>query len=312
MRRMTIYFEPWGLGDVLIAAAILRERPADSALACQSRWHPLLRSILPTGVDLLAVELPYTTDSRRNTFDLGAIYPLVTSHCDALNIRGDIRDYRAARRLFPAATIRFSGWREFLPHYSRVFDVPYAAGWLTVRNHYVAWAELAGVAYEGLSSAYRQRQRITPNNRRVVIHAGAHWRAKQYPDVAALRQALQQKGYEVHIVIGPNDPLPPALNENDVARLVDQPLMNAFGAAQFVVTNDSSALHLAAWLGCRTLVIARAVNIAEWLPPAARFIASAKMPRGYRPDPRLTAGHVLGGWPQAEEVVEALLRSWDE
>jgi hypothetical protein len=309
---MTIYFEPWGLGDVLIAAAILRERPTDSALACKSRWHPLLRAILPVEVDLLAVELPYTTNSRRNAFDLGAIHPLVTNPCDVLNIRGDIRDRRAARRLFPGGTIRFSGWREFLPHYSRVFDIPYAAGWLTVRNHYVAWAELAGVVYEGLSSACRQRQRNTPNNGRVVIHGGSHWRAKQYPDVIALRQALQQKDYEVHIVIGPNDPLPPALNENDVARLVDQPLMNTFGAAQFVVTNDSSGLHLAALLGCRTLVIARAVNIAEWLPPVARFIASAKMPRGYRPDPRLTTDQLLEDWPRAEEVVEVLLRSWDK
>jgi hypothetical protein len=271
----------------------------------------LLRAILPDGVDLLAVELPYTTASRRNSFDLGAISPLVTDHCDVLNIRGDIRDRRAACRLFPTATIRFSGWREFLPHYLRAFDVPYAAGWLAVRNHYEAWAELAGVAYEGLSSAYRQRQRIAPNNRRVLIHAGAHWRAKQYPDVAALRQALQQKGYEVHIATGPNDPLPPTLNESDVARLVDQPLVDTFGAAQFAVTNDSSALHLAAWLGCRTLVIARAVNIAEWLPPAARCIASAKMPRGYRPDPRLATDRVLEDWPRAGDIVEALLRPWD-
>jgi hypothetical protein len=304
---MTIYFEPWGLGDVLIAAAILRERPADSALACKSRWHPLLRAILPAGVDLMAVELPYTTNSRRHTFDLGAIDPLVTNHCDVLNIRGDIRDRRAARQLFPAATIRFSGWREFLPHYSRVFDVPYAARWLTVRNHYLAWAELAGVVYEGLSSAYRQRQRNTPNNGRVVIHAGAHWRAKQYPNVTALRHALQQKGYEVHIVIGPNDLLPPALNESDVARLVDQPLVNAFGAAQFVVTNDSSALHLAAMLGCRTLVIARVSNIHEWIPPATRFVASPQMPCGYKPDPRYNSDEALEDWPAPEEVVGKLL-----
>jgi len=312
MSRKTIYFEPWGLGDVLIAAAIAREKPADSVLACKSRWHPLLRALLPAEIDLLGVELPYTTNSRRNAFDLDAISPLVTDPCNVLNIRGDVRDRRAARRLFPAATCRFTGWCEFLPHYSAVFDVPYAAGWLKVRNHYRAWAELAGVAYDRLSSAYRERQRNAPSNGSVTIHAGSHWPAKQYPDVAALGELLRQKGYKTHVVVGPNDPLPPAVKESDVARLVDQSLMSALSASEFVVTNDSAALHLAAWLGCRTLVIARVVNIGEWLPPAARFVSSAKMPRGYRPDPRLTANRVLEDWPGVEQVVEALLRPWDE
>jgi hypothetical protein len=309
MRLTTIYFEPWGLGDVLVAAAILRENPAAAALACKSRWHPLLRAVLPESVPLLPVELPYTTGERRGPFDCGAITPLTTDRCEVLSIRGDIRDRGAARRLFPAAVIRVSGWCDFPPHYSWLLDIPYADGWLKVRNHYRAWAGLGHVPYERLQSSYRHRQEVAPRNKRVVVHAGSHWRAKQYPHVAALRQVLQQRGYTVQIVAGPNDRLPSALTEGDVARLVDQPLMDAFRVAEFVVTNDSAAMHLAALLGCHTLAIARVVNIAEWLPPATWFIASRKMPRGYRPDPRLTTDQELEDWPRPEEVVDTLLRS---
>jgi hypothetical protein len=304
---MTIYFEPWGLGDVLIAAATLRERPADSALACKSRWHPLLRAILPTGVDLMAVELPYTTNSRRNAFDLGAICPLVTNHCDVLNIRGDLRDRRAARRLFPAATIRFSGWREFLPHYSRAFDIPYAAGWLTVRNHYRAWAELAGVSFLAVEQAYQQRQSTAPRTGKIVVHLGSSRRSRQYPHLQRLAQLLKAKDFDTDFAAGPNDPLPDGLHEDQIHRLADQAVVDRLRNAEHVITNDSAAMHLAAMLGCRTLVIARVTNIHEWIPPATRFVASPQMPCGYKPDRRYNSDEVLEDWPAPEEVVGKLL-----
>jgi hypothetical protein len=308
----TIYFEPWGLGDVLIAAAILREKPADSALACKSRWHPLLRAILPSGVDLMTVELPYTTNSRRNAFDLGAIGPLVTNPCDVLNIRGDLRDRHAARRLFPAATIRFSGWREFLPHYSRAFDVPYAAGWLTVRNHYRAWAELAGVPFLAVEQAYQQRQSAAPRTGRIVVHLGSSRRSRQYPYLPQLAQLLKGRGFETDLTAGPNDPLPDGLREDQIHRLADQAVVDRLRNAEHVITNDSAAMHLAAMLGCRTLVIARVTNIHEWLPPATRFVASPQMPHGYKPDPRYNSDEVLEDWPAPEEVVGKLLAAANE
>ena len=58
----------------MIAAAALRELPEPPALACHSMWHPLLRRALADipGLDLIAVDLPYTTRNRADPFDTGA------------------------------------------------------------------------------------------------------------------------------------------------------------------------------------------------------------------------------------------------
>lgn len=314
MRLTTIYFEPWGLGDVLVAAAILRENPADAALACKSRWHPLLRAVLPGNVPLLPVDLPYTTQSRKNRFQLpepGTGSSLgsasVAENCTVLDIRGDFRDWRAARRLFPRAQIRMSGWVEFPPHYSRLADVPFALGLLKTRNHYRAWAQLAGVPFPSVEETYRQRQSDAPRSGRVVIHLGSSRRSRQYPHAQRLAQLCEQQNFGIDFTAGPNDPLPQGISEEQVHRLADQAAVEVLRPAQYVITNDSAAMHLAALLGCRTLVVARVTNVQEWIPPATRFVASSKMPRGYKPDPRYNSDEIIEDWPAPEEVVGKLL-----
>jgi hypothetical protein len=307
MQPLRVLFEPWGLGDVLIAAAILCEQPAEAAIACKGRWHPLLRAIIPEEVDLLPIELPYTTTLRRSAFDCGEIAPVLTDRCDVLNIRGDLRDWRAVRKLFPHGRIRMNGWIEFPPHYSRILDLPFALGLLKTRNHYRAWAALAGVPFSALEEAYRRRQSSAPHGGKIVIHLGSSRRSRQYPHAQRLGQLLEQKGFSIDFTAGPNDPLPEGIGENQVRRLVDQAVVDLLRTAQHVITNDSSAMHLAAMLGCRTLVVARVTNIHEWVPPATQFVASPKMPRGYRPDPRYNSDERLNDWPTPEAVVEKLL-----
>ncbi len=43
LRDRVVFFEPWSLGDVMIAAAAARELAQPPAIACHSAWHPLLR-----------------------------------------------------------------------------------------------------------------------------------------------------------------------------------------------------------------------------------------------------------------------------
>jgi len=100
--------------------------------------------------------------------------------------------------------------------------------------------------------------------------------------------------------------LPEKIVESDVRRVADADLVAALCTARIVVSNDSAAMHLSALLGCRTLVIARTANVAEWIPPATKFIASTDMPRGYRPHPRYNSDDILNAWPNPEEVVRAV------
>src|SRR5205814_458976 len=115
--RGLVLFEPWSLGDVFIAAAALRQLEKPAALACHSMWHPLLRRALAEipELDLLAIDLPYTTRRRANPFDAG-VSAEAGKHSEVrevLSIRGDLRDFAAARKIFPRARIRMNGWVRF-------------------------------------------------------------------------------------------------------------------------------------------------------------------------------------------------------
>ncbi len=308
--RGLVFFEPWSLGDVFIAAAALRQLERPAVLACHSMWQPLLRRALAEipGLDLLAVDLPYTTRRRANPFDAGvsthsAKYPEVH---EVLSIRGDLRDFAAARKIFPRARIRMNGWVRFFGRKSALVNLPYAIGVLPVKNRYRSWAKLAGIAYEKIEATYREQQTRVPKTDRVVIHIGAQWRSKQFPDIAGLRNALRDQTAEVIILAGPGDLLPPALSENDVRRVADESLIDELQSAEHVITNDSGPMHVAALLGCRTTVVVRASPIEEWAPPATMIVRSPETPRGYRPNRRYMSDDILPGWPTVETVIRII------
>ena len=120
---------------------------------------------------------------------------------------------------------------------------------------------------------------------------------------------LEKGGHRVEILAGPDDPLPPGIEPDAVARPLWPELVQRLCGADCVVSNDSGPMHLAAFLGCRTLALSRCSNIAEWLPPGARALSSPAAPRGYTPVRRYWSDAVLPGWPRPEEV-GALLEAW--
>ncbi len=303
-----VFFEPWSLGDVIIAAATLREMTEPPALACHSMWHPLLRRALADipSLELIAVDLPYTTRDRTDPFDTGGGNQSHSGISRVLSVRGDYRDFAAARKIFPGASIRMTGWVRFFGRKSRLVNLPYSLGVIPVANRYRSWAGLAQVAFGQIEATYRQRQEKAPLNRKIALHVGAQWRSKQFPHVVELRAALRNDGWTVEILAGPRDPLPPGVEENDVLRVVDEELIETLRSAHLVITNDSGPMHVAAYLGCRTTALVRASPIEEWAPPATRIVQAPLTPRGYRPHPRYMSDDILPGWPSASEVVAAL------
>ncbi len=303
------FFEPWSLGDVMIAAAALRELAQPPALACHSIWHPLLRRALEEipQLELISVDLPYTTRERANPFDTGSsankAHPEIG---EVFSIRGDYRDFAAARKIFPRASIRMNGWVRFFGRKSGFVNLPYSLGLLPVENRYRSWARVGGVAYATMEAGYRRRQAEAPVNRKVAIHLGAQWRSKQFPQVVDLRKALTIQGWTATVLAGPSDPLPPGLPESDVRRVVDARLIEELRSAEQVVTNDSGPMHVAAFLGCRTTAVVRASPIEEWAPPATRIVRATETPRGYRPHRRYMSDDILTDWPSVEEIVASL------
>jgi hypothetical protein len=304
--KTLILFEPWSMGDALIAAAIALQEPTRLALACNSRWHDLIRAATEgvAAPKLIAADLSYVDRSRKGRWDSGSLPVLSTSATNVATIRGDVRDTIAARKLFPGASVRSTGWLAFAARRSALLDMPYAKGWLPVRNRYRAWASITSVPWRQVQHFYEQKL-PEPASPLVTIHVGAQWRSKQYPHVARLVNLLSSICH-VQIVAAPGDPLPNGVAETDVRRLINQPLVDAFRASSRVIVNDSGPMHLAAILRCHTSPVVRVSGIREWLPPATIPIEAKLIPRGYRPHPSYMSDSVLEGWPSPEEVLHQL------
>jgi Glycosyltransferase family 9 (heptosyltransferase) len=309
--RRLVLFEPWHLGDALIAWSIALQDPGRLCLACNPKWHTLLNAT-SEGMNtpqFLGVSLLYINKVKPVPWDLGEL-PEISIDADVISIRGDIRDYFAAKRIFSKSKVGFRGWTAFLARRSRLLDLPFSRGWLSVANRYEAWASLAEVPWEQVHEFYRRRP-AGRAGRSILIHVGAKWRAKQYPHVAELAESLRNYG-DVKIVAGKRDPVPDRVEEGEITRLMDRDLVAAFRASSLVIANDSGPMHLAALLGCRTLVITRVSGIDEWLPPFVIAVRSRKTPTGYRPDPAYEADRVIGDWPTTEEVLRVLMQEMDE
>jgi len=297
-----ILFEPWNLGDAVIAFATALQDPERIALACSSRWHSILRHAA-CGMDvptLIPADLGYVTRHKHKA-SMKALPMELTRGATVLSIRGDVRDYRAAKALFPDSTIKMTGWISFLAKRSALIDYGFAKGWLGVRNRYEAWARLAGVDWSKIQDFYAQHR--TSSIPSVVIHVGAQWRSKQFPDAAHLLQSLRRI-CNVKAIAGPGDPLPEGIRESDVSRLVDGGLVTAFAASTHVVANDSGPMHIAALLRCRTFVVTNRAAMREWMAPAAVSIEAQASFRGYHA-PRLSDA-ILPEWPETEAIVNQL------
>jgi hypothetical protein len=298
-----ILFEPWNMGDAVMAFAIALQDPARFSVACNSKWHKLLRSAAHgmAAPELFSVDLGYISRNKAGFLQFGNL-SRVPGNCEVLSIRGDARDYFAARHMFPQSRIRVNGWLSFLAKRVALFDIPFAKGWLPVRNRYNAWASIADVKWSTIERFYQQK-RPTENGRSVIIHIGAQWRSRQYPYVAELA-ALMKKDSHVRIVAGLRDMLPDGVEEKCVCRLEDGGLVDAFSSSTHAIVNDSGPMHLAALLHCRTLVISRQSAIREWLPPTVLAIESNQAPSGYRPDLAAYRSDVISnGWPSPIEVL---------
>ncbi len=199
-----------------------------------------------------------------------------------------------------------NGWLRFLGRKSALFNLPYAFGFLAVQNRYRSWADLSGVPFFQIEQTYDRTRTDAPLNGRVLIHVGAQWQSKQFPHTRSLQERLEKDGWLVTLIAGPSDRLPDGIAEDGVVRAVGIDLVTQLKTAEHVITNDSGPMHLAAFLGCRTTVLARTSPIEEWIPPGVRVLASPKIPRGYRPHRRYMSDEALPDWPSVESVSAGL------
>lgn len=302
-----ILFEPWHLGDALIAASVLKLSPDRFILACASRYHVLIRSFFPvaSAVTLMPLDLSYTSD-HAHRFQIGELAAQSLDRHEILSIRGDPRDYWSARKLFPKADISMTGWSGFMARRIKPLNWPFALGLLPVKNRYRLWAQIAGIDFKGVEAAYDAPTYEPASHRKVAIYVGARYFSRQYPHVSQLATLLRAQGVEVDFFANQKAE---ADNLQLKAQLIDEtsvaPTLRKYGT---LITNDTAYLHVGPFLGLKTFVVSRISNIAEWLPPRASPIVAKDSPRGYAAHPGYNFHAPVGGWPTADEVVEHVMR----
>jgi Glycosyltransferase family 9 (heptosyltransferase) len=312
MSHVDVLFEPWSLGDAVVAAATAREDPKRFVLVCDQRWVELLRAAQPQDSSLLilGLHLPYTMRQARTKFAMpDRVRESSLDVRTVYNIRGDLRDFRAARKLFPKAKIRQSGLYTFLARRCGPVDLPARLGLVPIRNRYKAWTDLTSTSFEQVKERYSRKLEETP--RTAVIHIGAQWRSKQYPNVLKVLKKLDRLGIETIVVGGPGDMAMTGVHI-DLPDLAGTELLRCFRSAGVVIANDSGPMHVAAYLGCKTVCVAGTANLKEWLPPSVHPVVSDTMPTGYRPMPNYMSDQVHSEWPDPELLVEHAVAILDQ
>lgn len=310
MKQKRILFEPWALGDALIAASALALRPEEFVLVCQAKWHSILLEALPAIKPscLVGIETSYEAKTGKSGISCSIDGSFEEFNgTPVYSIRGDLRDYLLAKRVFDRSEVHMTGWMPFIARKFPLFDLPFRYGLFEVRNRYRMWMDLLGIAWAELEERYRAAAAGRETTGTVAVHLGAQWRSKQFPRVAALVSLLRQSGKQVEILAGEGDPLPDGLGVSEVRVVMGRALVERLKGCDFAVCNDSGPMHLAALLGVPTLAVGLSSNLVCWAPPGVATLCAGKMPRGYAPLPGYWSERQgAKGWPAPEEIVQAL------
>lgn len=299
-----VLFEPWSLGDAVIAARALTtlqrgDPDCKAALACATRYLPLLSELFP-GLAFDPIDLPYTVRGPKKG---NPISPSTIRPSTVFSIRGDFRDYRAAQCRYPRAHIRITGWASFVIRRLPVLDEIFRREFLRTINRYDRWSSVLGLP--NLENEVREPKQ-SPT---IAIHLGAQWGARRYPHVLALWKILKKYSNRVHILGGPGDSR--SIGSIKTKFLSDDSLVKFLREEiDLVIANDSAPLHIASAIGLPTIGIFGNNSAAEWAPPNT-IILTEMFQGGYRPKyPYQSDDSFSGGrpWPTPEKIVRELER----
>ncbi len=295
-----VLFEPWSLGDAVIAGWALRNLVSCSnsknvVLACSERCSGILRPLFPE-LQIDSIDISYTSRGKRTPFDgISEILPSEVKADVVYGIRGDFRDYRAAKKRYPNAKIRMVGWGAFVARRMRILDVPFKRGSFPTVSRYERWADLLGFPRPSKVVS-------TPKHgKRIGLHVGAQWGARRYPYSSELVALLRSRGTNVVLVGGPSDGAERTLRDAELINFLKNEI-------DFLICNESSPMHIARILDVPTAVIYANTGIDEWLPPGALAISHVP-PGGYGPRYPYVSDDPFSGnrpWPSPSEIIEIL------
>lgn len=265
-------FEPWGLGDLVIAlagAAQLRTHGHKVTVICNPLWGPVVRAFYPD-IEMVPFFAPWTSDTgkydpRRYSFaSLRSLHTFLSGRrvTAIIDPRGDIRGKLLLRLLTRIPVLSFP-----MKSFSNRYD----------------WVN--GLC-SALSIPYTpQVMKRSAWDKKVVCFFGASRLNRKLPTAKSveLLRMLLESDFQVSVVLEPDQN--PFITDDRIIFISGEvhKIIAVVRAAGAVISTDSGWLHVAAMSGVATIGLFGFDNAGQWAPPGCRVVlAEEYLPAEHR------------------------------
>lgn len=281
--REIAIFEPWGLGDVVIAlyaAKGLKEKGCEVTVICDPVWAPWVES-LDFIKNTIPFHAPWTEKIKKYSlrkYRFSEVWHLrdrlKNISMDYLcEIRGDIRNVILLNILMLCPVVSFIG-QKFKKRWHR-------AGKLV--QHFETKFKCLN------KESLLERHYAKDEGKQIFCFFGSAWKNKQVPISKSIEivLALLKNNFSVTTILQPEDSQSnwDFLKEkygNQIS-LLQTDMVNSskkLSKAKILITTDSGWLHMAHFYGVPTIGLFGFQNAEEWSPPNCHIVYSKNvMPR---------------------------------
>lgn len=276
MKGNIVLFEPWTLGDVVIAvytAKLLKDRDYNVSIVCSVHWKEWLLT-LNLFDEVIGFRLPWTEKKQKYNITRYSLHEFLELRNKLKNllpnyicdIRGDIRNFFLLNILNVTKVISL-----FESKKSNVYQRPL----LLLRKMNI----------DVVKKDFLEPPTISQNNieRKIICFFGASWKNRQVPMEKSIDivTSLLNIGYRVIIILQPIDDIK---IWDKIKDLYSDKILTVKGSINSVVdeiknssvciSTDSGWLHIATFYRIPTIGLFGYDTINEWAPPYTEIVCS--------------------------------------
>lgn len=274
-RRHIAIFEPWGLGDIviaLLAAKAVHAAGNTVSLLCDGRWAGWLNTF-PFVSRVIPVNIPWTSKDRKYA-------PSRYRISDFVRLRGEL----AAETPTTVCELRGDIRNVLLLKALRVGEVVSLRG-ETISNRYDrpgALLRRMGIPEARAGRAARDENR---GRGKVACFFGAEWPNRRVPFAKAARvvEGLLEAGHSVSVILSPGEESAAwsrvGTGHESSLSLIRRALPEvcaALAGHDTIVSTDSGWMHVGFFYGLSVIGLFAFSNAEEWAPPGAKVLFAPK------------------------------------
>jgi len=272
-KKNILIFEPWNLGDLIIAAESAKKLAKLNfkiSFICDPKWSVWLSSLSFTE-NIIEFHLPWTEKQKKYDFKKYKISEMLKLRKEINKIkpdyiwdsRGDIRNYLFLSFLLQKKIVSFRNIKN-INVYNRI---NYFIKYLGTENN--------------KSELINKKRKI----KHIICFFGAYWKNRRVPleEASILVEHILEMGYNISIILQPEDskdkwkfiyekaPSKVFLIKDDILAVASK-----IKQADLCISSDSAFLHMAYFYNVSTIGLFASLNADQWAPPNCKVIYAEK------------------------------------